>query len=120
MKRENKIKSVKAWIYFKHGHGNFFAFGLSFLNTTIIWYRLVIQQHTVLKNMISHLWQFALMFAAVYIPISIIIGYLDYKKGTVPIAAQVNPYSKDMAKAIYYISRGENDKAEEVIKKWAQ
>ena len=117
-----KARLLRIWTYFRRGHAVYLAFVISFMNFIVIQYRLLIEQIPMLSFIFSHLYLFAIMFVFVYIPISAIIGWIDYKRGSVPvdqeIAAQVNPWAIDLAKAIQYLAQGENDKATQTLEKW--
>jgi len=51
-----------------------------------------------------------------------IIGWADYKRGDVrltkAVTAHVNPFFKDLSKAIILIAKGKNKEAAEIMKKW--
>lgn len=118
-----KKRLLRTWTYFRRGHAVYLAFVMSFMNFIVIQYRLLIEQIPVLAFIFSQLYVFALIFVLVYIPLSAIIGWIDYRRGSVPVdqevAAQVNPWTIDLAKALQYIAQGENDKAIQVLEKWS-
>ena len=113
-----KKKILKFWMYLRQGHNTYLAFVISFLNFIVIQYRLVIQKHELTRELINHLSLFIILFLAIYIPIAVLLGYLDFKRGTIPKIAKANPYNRDMAKALYYLSIDEKGKARKVLEKW--
>ena len=115
---------LRYWIYFKQGHSVYLAFLISFLNFIAIQYRLVIQNIPILYEILPRLWIFATAFLAMYIPIAIIIGWLDYKKGSVPtgsvLGARASPWARDLAKALMLIADGKSEEAKKILEKWAE
>ena len=113
---------LRIWTYFRRGHAVYLAFVISFMNFIVIQYRLLIEQIPMLSFIFSHLYMFAIIFVFVYIPISAIIGWIDYRRGSVPVdaevAAQASPWVIDLAKALRCIAQGENDKAIQILEKW--
>ena len=62
------------------------------------------------------------IFFLVYVPLSIIIGKLDYVKGSVPMDQQLlslsDPWRVDVAKALSYLCENKNVEAQRILKKW--
>ena len=62
------------------------------------------------------------MFIAIYVPLATFIGWIDTKKGSVPvegaIGAEVNPWVQDLTKALYLMCSGKNEEARNILKKW--
>ena len=110
--------------YFRRAHSTYFIYFISFANFIVIQYRLLIEYVPFLKYMFNSLLAFALTFMAIYIPLSIIIGWLDYKKGLVrtevSLLAQRNPFFKDLAKALILMSEGKNEEARKILEKWVK
>ena len=77
-----------------------------------------------LRNVISSLWMFALLFLLTYIPSAVIIGWLDYKRLAVPVetalTAKANPWVKDLSKALILIAEGKPEEAKKLLKRWAE
>lgn len=67
--------------YFLRGHSNWFAYGMSFLNFITISFYLLIENLTIVPNSFRFR-DYALLFFMTYIPLAIIVGYVDMKKGT--------------------------------------
>lgn len=117
-----KDKILRYWAYFRRGHSTYLAFLISLVNFIVIQYRLLISYISYLEEIFHHLSVFAVTFIIIYIPITTIIGWLDYTKGAVPIdrtiGARANPYYKDLAKALILMSEGKNNEARKILEKW--
>ncbi len=122
MKTELKKRILRCWTYFRRAHSTYLAFFISFANFIVIQYRLLIQYVPFLHYIFSSLTAFALTFFAIYVPLAILIGWLDYRKLAVPVdtalMAKANPYSRDIAKALYLIADGKYEEAKKVLEKW--
>ena len=79
-------------VYFRRGHGTWFAMWMSFLNFIVIQYRLLIENVWFLRNFFTSLSMFAAMFLAIYIPVATLVGWLDYKKMTKPREREADYY----------------------------
>ncbi len=99
------------------------VFAISFLNFIVIQWSLLIEQIQPLLGLFQHFYVFALLFFIRYPPLATVIGWIDYKRGAVPvdqsIAAKVNPYFQDLSKAILLLAEGKNKEVVELMKKWA-
>jgi hypothetical protein len=97
---------------------------MSFANFIVIQYRLLVEYMPPLKLVFGNLLAFAVTFFLVYVPLAVIIGWLDYKKLAVPIDAALNaeasPWNRDIARAIILIAEGKNEEAIEILRKWAE
>jgi hypothetical protein len=64
----------------------------------------LIEQIKPLEALFRHFYVFTIIFFATYIPLATIIGWIDYKRGAMPVdqtvAAKANPWIQDLAKAI--------------------
>ena len=67
--------------YFLRGHSNWFAYGMSFLNFITISFYLLIENLTSVPDDFRFR-HYALLFFTIYIPLAIVVGYIDMKKGT--------------------------------------
>ena len=118
----SKTRILRLWTYFRRGHSTYLAFLLSFANFLAIQYRLVIEYVPAFKGLFTRLHVFVLIFFLTYVPIAVIIGWLDYKKFSVPVELEVraraDPWMKDIAKALSYIAEGKNQEAQKVLSKW--
>ena len=111
------------WVYFSRGHSTYFMFFLTFANFVVIQYRLLLDYVPPLQVLFSSLTAFAVTFFLVYVPLAVTIGWLDYKKFAVPawaaLGALVNPYTRDINKALALMCEGKYEEAKKVLKKWA-
>jgi hypothetical protein len=118
-----KLRLLRYWTYFRRGHGVYLIFAISFLNFIVIQWRLLIEEVELLQALFQNLYTFIILFLVTYIPLATIIGWLDYKRGAVPVdqtvAARVNPWIQDLAKAILLLDEGKNKEVIELMKKWA-
>lgn len=119
-----KSRLLRYWTYFRRGHNVYLIFVISFLNFVVIQWRLLIEQIKPLEAIFQHFYVFTILFFATYIPLATIIGWIDYKRGAVPVdqvvAAKVNPWVQDLAKAILLLAEGKNDEVVELMKKWVR
>jgi len=123
-RRNPKNFILRLWTYFRRGHSTYLVFFLSFANFIVIQYRLLVEYVPVLQLVFSSLVAFAIVFFVVYIPLAIVIGYLDYKKFAVPVdtalVARASPWNRDLARALILIAEGRNKEAIEVLRKWVE
>lgn len=64
----------RRWHDFRLGHSTYLIFAMTFSNFVLIFYRLLIERVEALGEIFSDLWLFIVVFAALYIPVAIIIG----------------------------------------------
>ncbi len=122
---KNPKDTFLRWLtYFRRGHTAYLTFLISFANFIVIQYRLLIQHIPALQVIFSGLLAFTIVFFLMYVPISTLIGWWDYKKFAVPmesrVKAQASPWTRDLAKALTFIAMGENEKAIKILEKWAK
>ena len=119
-----KPKLLRYWTYFRRGHGVYLAFALSFLNFAVIQWRLLIEQVDFLEALFQHFYVFTIIFFVTYVPLATIIGWIDYKRGAMPVdlrlGAKASPWAQDLAKAIILLAEGKNQEVVEIMKKWAR
>ncbi len=119
-----KARLLRYWTYFRRGHTVYLAFLLSFANFVVIQYNMVIKNVAFLKDLFAHLTYFAIVFALLYIPTAVIIGWYDYRKFAVPtetaLRSMASPWTQDLARALILIAEGKNEEAIKVLKKWAR
>jgi len=117
-----KQRLFRWWTYFRRGHSTYLTFLLSFANFIVIQYRLLIETMQFLEPLFPKLSYFVITFLLIYVPVSIVIGWLDYRKGSVPtasiLATQANPWAKDISKALMLICEEKYDEAKYILKKW--
>ena len=63
------------WWEFRIGHSTYLIFMLTFVNFILISHRLLIERVPFLQEILPELWIYMVVFLAVYIPLSIIIGF---------------------------------------------
>ena len=99
-------------------------FGITFLNFIVIQWRLLIEEIKPLEALFQHFYVFTFLFIVTYIPVSTIIGWIDYKRGAVPVdqtvAIKASPWHIDVSKAVILLAAGKNDEVVELMKKWAE
>lgn len=124
MRLLSKGRILRYWTYFRRGHSIYLVFLISFANFAVIQYRLLVSQITWLKILFPSLTTFIIAFLITYVPLAIIIGWLDYRRLAVPIdltlMARASPFSRDLAKALILIAEGRNKEAVEILKKWTE
>lgn len=67
--------------YFLRGHSNWFAYVMSFLNFVTISFYLVIENMTIVSESFRFR-HYVILFFIVYLPLAIVVGYLDMTRGT--------------------------------------
>ena len=122
MPRLDLQRILRLWTYFRRGHSTYLVFFISFANFIVIQYRLLIEHIPPLKLLFTNILAFAAAFFLVYVPLAIIVGWLDYNRFAVPVesalAAKHSPWARDIAKALMLIAEGKNREAVELLKKW--
>lgn len=110
--------------YFRRSHGLYTSFFISFLNFITIQYVLLIQRLPFLKSVFSNLILFATTFIITYVPLCIVLGWIDYKKGSASVDAElytrISPWARDLSKAIILIAEGKNEDAIKLLKRWTE
>ncbi|HDJ97475.1 MAG TPA: hypothetical protein ENG54_03320 [Thermofilum sp.] len=119
-----KDRLLRYWVYFRRGHATYLAFLISFANFIAIQYRLVIENVPALASLFPRLAYFLVAFAAIYLPICIVIGWWDYKKGGVPVEKTVstlaNPWNRDITLALILLMQDKKDEAIQILSKWVE
>ena len=69
-----KIKTRILWLDGRIGHTTYLMFFLTFVNFIIISFNFLIEDNTILQEIIPSMWIFTIIFIVTYIPISILIG----------------------------------------------
>ena len=104
-----KIKLfLRSWIdrfsvlkqYFLRGHNAWFALFFSIINFTLIFYNLLFEKLYFIPEIMKSYLVFFIVFGIIYFPISTLLGYLDFKKGTFSaeqnLQKTINPVWKDV------------------------
>ncbi|MHA1236735.1 MAG: hypothetical protein ACTSQ9_03625 [Candidatus Hodarchaeales archaeon] len=68
--------------YFLRGHSSWFALAFSLMNFTLIFYNLLFVNLYFIPEIFKSFSIFFIIFCTLYLPFAMLIGYLDYKKGT--------------------------------------
>jgi len=64
----------KFWFDGRNGTSNYFLLFLAMTNFILITYNFLIEDITIFNNLLSNMWIYAIIFATLYFPISILIG----------------------------------------------
>jgi hypothetical protein len=80
------------WIYFKTGHNGYLTYTLSILNFIVLQHRLLIDTIPFLSKYISSLSLFVVLFFFTYIPMAVLIGFFEFRKGELKRRPMLNPY----------------------------
>jgi hypothetical protein len=125
-----KLRDI--WIYFKAGHGGYLVYSMSIMNFVVLQHRLLIQYIPFLNKYLSSLSTFVAFFFITYIPLAVVLGYFEFKKGEMTRKPMLNPYLRDRNEATILQSeslqsffRGDVDEAKikieeslHVMRKW--
>lgn len=120
----NNMRSrlLRYWTYFRRGHNVYLMFALNFLNFIVIQWNLLIMGFEPLFGFFQNVALFTVIFLSIYIPLSTVIGWTDYRRGAVPIdqtiVTKASPWHNDIAKAILLLAEGKNEEVVEVMKRW--
>jgi len=117
-----KQKLLDYFVYVRHGHSTFPAFVMSLWNFVVIQYALLIENVPALTRLFPTLTSFALSLLIVYLPLTILLGWWDYRRGSVASAERVryqaNPWVSDVSRALMLLAQGKNEEAIEILRKW--
>jgi hypothetical protein len=69
----------RRWLDFRQGHSIYLAFLIMFANFITIQYSLMIERIPAFNTLFSNVWVFVVAFIAIYMPLSIVIGYWHRK-----------------------------------------
>jgi len=123
-RRNPKDFMLRLWTYYRRGHGTYLVFLLSFANFIVIQYRLLVEYVPALRLLFSSLMVFAVAFFLVYVPLAVVIGWLDYRRFAVPVdsalTARASPWHRDVAKALILIAEGRGEEATKILEKWVR
>jgi len=75
-------KGARLRQYFLRGHSSWFALAFSLINFTLIFYNLLFVNLYFIPEIFKSFSIFFIIFCTLYLPFAMLIGYLDYKKGT--------------------------------------
>ena len=69
------------WIYFKAGHSGYLVYTMSIMNFIVLQHRLLISYIPLLSQYLSRLSTFFFLFIGTYMPLAVVIGYFEFRKG---------------------------------------
>jgi hypothetical protein len=92
-----KIRDL--WIYFKAGHGGYLVYSMSIMNFIVLQHRLLIQYVPFLSQYLNKLSTFVALFFFTYIPLAVLLGYFEFRKGEMTRRPILNPYLRDRNEA---------------------
>ena len=106
MIRRTGRKLRDLWMYFKTGHSGYLVYSLSIPNFVVLQHRLLISYIPFLSRYMSRLSTFIIVFVVIYIPLSIFIGYFEFREGEVTRRPMLNPYTQDTLEATIRMNHG--------------
>ena len=106
MIRRTSRKLKDLWMYFKTGHSGYLVYSLSIPNFVVLQHRLLVSYIAFLSRYMSRLSTFIIVFVVTYIPLSIFIGYFEFRKGEVTRRPMINPYTQDTLEATIRMNHG--------------
>jgi hypothetical protein len=111
---------VTLWIYFRRGHSAYVLLVLSLINFITIQYALLVQNYPEASRLFPNLVYFGVTLVLIYGPLSTLLGFLDYKAGSIPRESTVNPYTRTLARALQLIAQGRNREASDLLAPWTE
>jgi hypothetical protein len=99
MMRNFARKVRDMWIYFKAGHGGYLVYSMSIMNFVVLQHRLLIQYVPFLDKYLNKLSTFVALFFLTYIPLAVLMGYFEFRKGEMTRKPMLNPYIRDRNEA---------------------
>ena len=79
-------KVIRIYVYLRVGISNYLGLLISIFNTSnLIWFLTPIHLYV-------SLWKFILIFVVLYLPIALVLGYYDFKKGFTKTSIELSPY----------------------------
>jgi len=85
--KEKKIRTVinkfgRLKLYFLRGHSQWFVYVFSLTNFSLLFYNFLFKNLRFIPEALKQFYIFFSLFIILYVPIAMIIGYFDFKKGT--------------------------------------
>lgn len=112
---------VRMYTYFRRGWG-LVAIPVAFINFDLITYRLLVEHVPFLKHLFPSLWVYTVVLAVVGVPVLIVAGYLDMKRGTAPFEtariSRYSPWHKGLMRALYLMADGRVEDAKRELRRW--
>ena len=94
------------WIYFKAGHGGYLVYSMSIMNFVVLQHRLLIQYVPFLSKYMGKLSTFVVFFFITYIPLAIVLGHFEFRKGELTRRPMLNPYIQDSIESTLLLNSG--------------
>ena len=97
------------WWEFRIGHSTYLIFMLTFVNFILISHRLLIERVPFLQEILPELWIYMVAFLAIYIPLSIIIGFYHRRtqlKVEQTLTMQQNPFIAKLFRVLLDVQPG--------------
>lgn len=114
---------VRLWVYFKRAHNVYFVYALSFFNFITITYSLLLVPFFHFPKDPVWFVAYGIVFSVAYMTSCVLLGRWDFRKGTVPtevaLSTRVNPWVRDLSKAIILLSEGRKEEARKLLERWA-
>jgi len=105
------------FIFFKAGHSGYLTFAISLFNFAVIQHRLLISQIPMLVEWIPNLTSFFLLFIGVYIPMAILIGAFEFRKGTRTRTPKLNYHTQSILESTILFREGILEGSEDKIRR---
>ena len=104
--------------YFLRGHGNWFALIFSLVNFTLIFYNLLFVNLFFIPEYLKSFSVFFIIFGIIYFPIAVVVGWLDFKKGTYKAEQQltrdISPIWKEVFTKLDHLEQQNQDVLESI------
>jgi len=104
------------FIFFKAGHSGYLSFAISLFNFAVIQHRLLISQIPMFSQALPSLTSFLVFFIVTYIPLAIVIGVFEFRKGTRTRTPKLNPYIQSVVESTVLFREGFLEGDEEKIR----
>jgi hypothetical protein len=76
------------------------------LNFVVLQHRLLISYIPLLSQYMGRLSTFIVVFVTTYVPLAVVIGYFEYRKGEITRRPMLNPYTQDSLEASIKMRNG--------------
>ena len=115
------MNPLRLYVYFRRGW-QFVAVPIAVVKFLLITYRLLVEQVPFLHRFFPSLTVYALVVIPLGVLFAILIGYWDYKHGTVPVeterVAMFSPWHRSLMRALYHLADGDPDAAKKELERW--
>ncbi len=123
MKPKQRVGSLKVRLmeHFRKGHGSYGGYVVSFLNFVVIQYSRFSVYLSTLGLLFGTIFGFGAVFICIYIPVMMLLGYLDWKfvqPARQELHSETSPFNKDLTKALILMCDNKNEEAKIVLSRW--